>query len=639
MTKKNVSKNTKLLYKRNKRNKRNTHRNTHSNKRNHIRRNTRIKKYNIQTQNAGDREVSKPVDTDYSKEQLIHIDKNIISEVITKITEMMQIDTKSRQKTTNMSSNETKELGKLIAADRQKFNDFVDTLYIDQDSKSKLKSGFRIGRSKFINDLQSLLGAPPPQHPHQHPPSLSAAPPPLLSATQNLMPSLRASHNLMHPPLLRAVPPPSLLRTDPLLLRADQRTVQYPLSADPPPSLPEEVKLTHVWYRNWPDHGAPNVEEFKTFIDKLYENIYDTQKNVYDFNNDDTIIIHCSAGVGRTGTVLIILQLIKLQETYANLAHNDSSIIDDKFILLKIREARRYRMTLVQSLEQFIFICNFFNINSAVIRKYVDMKSYVKTAIQIYNSKYTQDTINSYEFNPEDFLDKPEDFLDNRENFIISKKQVYQSTTTDAQQQKNIQYNRYGNISPFNSNRVKLISEENDYINASHMQAALNIRGKTINIILAQGPKGEIGKANTVQHFLQMCIEQRVRLIIMLTDLTEGGRHKCADYMESAEGGVDDGGMARANAIGVINGGSLTEINKQIPNKKTVLSTKYTLKKEDDTLYFSTCTKASEPFIIDTAPIRSGIEHLSVAPRTGFRPSNNLVSSSNKKGNPFFNNN
>ncbi len=493
MTKQYISNKTKLLCKRNKRN---TH-NTHRNKRMFTRRSTRIKKYNIKTQKAGAHQSAIPESINQTIEQLRYIDKKIIVQVIQKL-ETMLSNTKSRSFTKNTSSNNKQKIHHKYKADIKEYHEFVDTLNIDdQQQKNNLKSAFTMGRNKLLEKLIKL-----------HLPS------PNLNTSQNQFVHLPIFPSL---PTQRAPPPHPRMRRH----------------------LHTSVDLTHVWYRNWDDHKTPEIEEFRKFIETLYTNIYKT--DLFNFKQDDTIIIHCSAGVGRSGVVLIILQLMN------QFAQNKTSITLNN-IIERIRTACNYRALLVQTLEQFKFICKFFEINLSGI-----------TEIAL----------------TEFYKDIPQ--------------QSASQDTNEAQSLGTLITNRYKDILPYNINRVKLLKEDkklNNYINASRMET-LNINGKTINIILAQGPKD-----NTVTDFLQMCIEQQVRLIIMLTGLVENSTQKCADYMISAVGSTDgssDDMVARANT-GI--NGSLSYINKNA-DKQFVLYTKYTLK-ESSSKYSSTCIKASE---------------------------------------------
>ncbi|KAK2193785.1 hypothetical protein NP493_5g04026, partial [Ridgeia piscesae] len=69
-------------------------------------------------------------------------------------------------------------------------------------------------------------------------------------------------------------------------------------------------KVYHFHLTGWPDHGVPAdpgiVLSFLQKIDDIQESIPDA----------GPVVVHCSAGIGRTGTVLIvdmILQQIKQQ--------------------------------------------------------------------------------------------------------------------------------------------------------------------------------------------------------------------------------------------------------------------------------------------------------------------------------------
>lgn len=53
----------------------------------------------------------------------------------------------------------------------------------------------------------------------------------------------------------------------------------------------------------WPDHGAPDEADYKTIycvLNKLRETRAHT---------DQKIIVHCSAGIGRTGTILALYNI------------------------------------------------------------------------------------------------------------------------------------------------------------------------------------------------------------------------------------------------------------------------------------------------------------------------------------------
>ena len=55
--------------------------------------------------------------------------------------------------------------------------------------------------------------------------------------------------------------------------------------------------VTQLQYINWPDHGIPeNPEHFLKFVNYFQQNL----------NPGDPCLVHCSAGVGRTGVTIAV---------------------------------------------------------------------------------------------------------------------------------------------------------------------------------------------------------------------------------------------------------------------------------------------------------------------------------------------
>lgn len=99
-------------------------------------------------------------------------------------------------------------------------------------------------------------------------------------------------------------------------------------------------------------------------------------------------------------------------------------------------------------------------------------------------------------------------------------------TCDEAVKPKNINKNRYRDISPYDSSRVILKdSSSGDYINANYVN--MHITGTdTINHYIAtQGPL-----QSTTEDFWQMILEEECTHIIMLTTIVERGRAKCHKY-------------------------------------------------------------------------------------------------------------
>lgn len=106
----------------------------------------------------------------------------------------------------------------------------------------------------------------------------------------------------------------------------------------------DEVRtLVQLHYVEWPDRGVPRC--IPGILD-LIEYFRDKQ----ELNKDKTppVLVHCSAGCGRTGTILVIDYVLSLLK-YGKLASNFS-------IFEIIAEMRRQRMAIVQSQEQYVFV-------------------------------------------------------------------------------------------------------------------------------------------------------------------------------------------------------------------------------------------------------------------------------------------
>ncbi|XP_029993262.1 receptor-type tyrosine-protein phosphatase beta isoform X5 [Sphaeramia orbicularis] len=99
---------------------------------------------------------------------------------------------------------------------------------------------------------------------------------------------------------------------------------------------------------------------------------------------------------------------------------------------------------------------------------------------------------------------------------------------TNALNPENKPKNRYNNVLPYDSSRVKLSivhgSPFDDYINANYMPG-YNSRKE---FIAAQGPL-----PTTVNEFWRMIWEKNVRTLVMLTRCNEQGRVKCEQYWDS----------------------------------------------------------------------------------------------------------
>lgn len=103
----------------------------------------------------------------------------------------------------------------------------------------------------------------------------------------------------------------------------------------------ETREIYHFHYTTWPDFGVP--ESPGSFLDFLFE-----VRNSGSLGPEyGPSVVHCSAGIGRSGTFSLVDTCLVLIEK-----RNDPSTVDIKKVLL---DMRRYRMGLIQTPGQLRF--------------------------------------------------------------------------------------------------------------------------------------------------------------------------------------------------------------------------------------------------------------------------------------------
>ncbi|KAK1786887.1 hypothetical protein P4O66_017270, partial [Electrophorus voltai] len=100
-----------------------------------------------------------------------------------------------------------------------------------------------------------------------------------------------------------------------------------------------ERHVTHYHYPDWPDQGVPkDPSSLCAFAERV-------RKHLEDVSPARPTVVHCSAGVGRSGTFVALLWLMRLCLR---------GIPPD--VYLTVRDLRRHRVLMVQNLGQYIFV-------------------------------------------------------------------------------------------------------------------------------------------------------------------------------------------------------------------------------------------------------------------------------------------
>jgi len=68
----------------------------------------------------------------------------------------------------------------------------------------------------------------------------------------------------------------------------------------------KKATVSHWWYTAWPDHGVPSLADGSFDVDGLLTMLEDINKNGDGIKTTQPQLVHCSAGVGRTGVVITL---------------------------------------------------------------------------------------------------------------------------------------------------------------------------------------------------------------------------------------------------------------------------------------------------------------------------------------------
>merc|ERR1712227_680803 len=103
----------------------------------------------------------------------------------------------------------------------------------------------------------------------------------------------------------------------------------------------EPMVIRHLQFLKWTDHDVPNSkEEFLKFIK--------TCKSFRDLLSEETpTLVHCSAGIGRTGTTIAAMSALEHIEKSLNPPDPEETL----------SEMRKQRGGMIQTVEQYIFYC------------------------------------------------------------------------------------------------------------------------------------------------------------------------------------------------------------------------------------------------------------------------------------------
>ncbi|XP_035248298.1 receptor-type tyrosine-protein phosphatase alpha isoform X1 [Anguilla anguilla] len=247
--------------------------------------------------------------------------------------------------------------------------------------------------------------------------------------------------------------------------------------------------VTQFHFTSWPDFGVPFTPiGMLKFLKKV--------KN-YNPQYAGAIVVHCSAGVGRTGTFIVIDAMLDMMSSERK--------VDVFGFVTRIR-AQRCQM--VQTDMQYVFIFQ------AMLEHYL----YGDTELEV--TSLESHMAKLYSPSPGAGCGGLE-----AEFKKLTSIKIQNDKMRTGNLPANMKKNRVLQIIPYEFNRViipvKRGEENTDYVNASFIDG---YRQKD-SYMASQGPL-----QHTIEDFWRMIWEWRSCSIVMLTELEERGQEKCAQY-------------------------------------------------------------------------------------------------------------
>ncbi|XP_064386119.1 sushi, von Willebrand factor type A, EGF and pentraxin domain-containing protein 1-like isoform X4 [Halichondria panicea] len=284
-------------------------------------------------------------------------------------------------------------------------------------------------------------------------------------------------------------------------------------------------KTTQFHFTTWPDHGVP---DYATPILGFHRRVKSQHKP-----SRGPLLVHCSAGVGRTGTY------IALDNVLDQIAAED--IIDISGTIVR---ARNQRMKMVQTQDQYVFIhdailesvtCGDTQISAGDLRRQIQKMSSVAPGKTVSDFQYQFQILEQVSPNPNEV------------------------NCSSALRHKNL--NRGIQYLPIENHRVFLKGEDpgRDYVNAVFVNGYKHQKA----YIIAQNPLD-----STVRNFWKVIYDRKCAAVVMLTPLSENGKEACSQYWPES-GNVTSFGEFTIDNLGEETNTGFVMRQLSVLNKKT----------------------------------------------------------------------
>ncbi|XP_077968694.1 uncharacterized protein LOC144422771 [Styela clava] len=289
-------------------------------------------------------------------------------------------------------------------------------------------------------------------------------------------------------------------------------------------------------FLKWPDHGAPattsDLLRMHRAVMKSYEEI----------GNESPIVVHCSAGAGRTGTLIGFDTLLDESKSAGSV---------DAFAC--VLNMRKQRVEMVQNSDQYVLVHKL--VLEAILFEDRDLSSD--------EAKAKLETIKT----PDGEASIQKEFGD------LNRIGPMKNSKLRGLNEKNRNVNRSKKAVPYDYTLVTIFMQQDEdeipYMNASWVES----NDESSPMIASQGPN-----SSNIDLFWRLVLDNNVNTIVMLTKLKEGKEEQCSQYWPTNVGEVMKWNNLSVTRISDETEASITERKIRVdrgPQSKTVTQFHY----------------------------------------------------------------
>ncbi|XP_067943686.1 receptor-type tyrosine-protein phosphatase delta-like isoform X3 [Watersipora subatra] len=234
----------------------------------------------------------------------------------------------------------------------------------------------------------------------------------------------------------------------------------------------ETRRISQFNYTGWPDHGVPDIEVFVSFHRLISTTI--------SHNRQKPLLIHCSAGVGRTGTYIALDYLL------------DQAAVEGKVDMFQcVKIMRERRPCMIQTMEQYELLHN-------ALYEALATKDFTCKPAEIERKLQAHQKNTNFEIS----------HLTNEFRHAIQRSNSISHSYSTAKLPENQMKNRFSELLPSDHVMPYLLNGANgNYINAVIVDSYQEKK---------QWIATQLPLSNTIADFWQLILEQEISIVVQL---------------------------------------------------------------------------------------------------------------------------